>query len=209
MLNPGDTHIFIVRFLARSLLRLRGWQIAGDIPSTGRYVLIAAPHTSNWDFIWTMAAAIVLRVRLSWFAKDSLFKPVVGPLFQRWGGIPIARHEARDRVSFMAQQLRAAESMVLLVAAEGTRSLAPHWKSGFYHIARQARVPIVLGFLDYGRKRVGFGPAVETSDDVGTDMDKIRDFYSQIKGKYPAKAGPMRLREEDDQGDETGSPSID
>jgi 1-acyl-sn-glycerol-3-phosphate acyltransferase len=178
-------------------LRLGGWQIAGEIPSSRRYVLIAAPHTSNWDFVWTMAAAIVLQVKLNWFAKHSLFKPGIGLLFQRWGGIPIARHEAADRVSFMAKKLRTAESMVVLVAAEGTRSLAPYWKSGFYHIARQAEVPIVLGFLDYAGKRVGFGPAVETSADVCADMDKVRDFYSGIKGKYPAKAGPIRLREEE------------
>jgi 1-acyl-sn-glycerol-3-phosphate acyltransferase len=189
-----------VRFLARNLLRLGGWQIVGEIPASGRYVLIAAPHTSNWDFVWTMAAAIELRVKLNWFAKHSLFKPVIGPLFKRWGGIPIARHEAADRVSFMAQKLREAESMVLLVAAEGTRSLAPYWKSGFYHIARQADVPIVLGFLDYARKRVGFGPAVETSTDVRADMDQIRNFYRDIDGKYPAKAGPIRLRDEEPAG---------
>jgi 1-acyl-sn-glycerol-3-phosphate acyltransferase len=159
-------------------------------------VLIAAPHTSNWDFVWTMATAIVLRVQLNWFAKHSLFKPGIGRLFRRWGGIPIQRREVADRVSFMAAQLREAESMVVLVAAEGTRSLAPHWKSGFYHIARQAEVPIVLGFLDYGTHRVGFGPAVATSDDVVADMDRIRAFYADIAGKFPALAGPIRLREE-------------
>lgn len=159
-------------------------------------MLIAAPHTSNWDFIWTMAAAIVLRVRLNWFAKHSLFKPLIGPLFRRWGGIPIQRQEAADRVTFMAQQLQAAESMVLLVAAEGTRASAPYWKSGFYHIAREAGVPIVLGYLDYGRKTVGFGPSIDTSDDVRADMDRVRAFYADITGRYPDQAGPVRLRDE-------------
>ena len=177
-------------------MRAGGWQIAGDIPSSGRYVLIAAPHTSNWDFVWTMATAIVLEVRLSWFAKHSIFKPGVGWFFRRWGGIPIQRQEVADRVSFMAERLKAADSMVLLVAAEGTRSQAPHWKSGFYHIARKAGVPIVLGFLDYRRRRVGFGPAVQTSGDVRADMDQIRAFYADISGKFPDKAGPIRLREE-------------
>jgi 1-acyl-sn-glycerol-3-phosphate acyltransferase len=200
-LQSGSRPIFIVRYLARLLLRLGGWEVVGEIPSSGRYVLIAAPHTSNWDFVWTMATAIVLRVELNWFAKHSLFKPGIGALFRRWGGIPIERQEVADRVSFMAGQLREAQSMVVLVAAEGTRSLAPYWKSGFYHIARQANVPIVLGFLDYGKRRVGFGPAVATSEDVVADMDQIRAFYSGIVGKYPALAGPIRLRDESASGD--------
>jgi 1-acyl-sn-glycerol-3-phosphate acyltransferase len=182
------------------LLRTGGWQVTGEVPTTGSYVLIAAPHTSNWDFVWTMATAIVLRVQLSWFAKHSLFKPGIGGLLQRWGGIPIQRMESLNRVQFMAQQLRIAnegsDSMVLLVSAEGTRSHADYWKSGFYHIAREAGVPIVLGFLDYAQRRVGFGPAIATTSDMRADMDRIRAFYATVKGKHPALAGPVRLRGE-------------
>lgn len=178
------------------MLKAGGWRIEGDIPATGAYVLIAAPHTSNWDFIWTMSIAIVLRVRLNWMGKHTLFKPLIGPLFKRWGGIPIRRHESANRVELMAEALRSAESMVLLVPAEGTRSYAEFWKSGFYRIASAAGVPIVLGFLDYEGHRGGFGPTVVPSADVRQDMQLIRDFYSGCAGKYPEKAGPVRLKEE-------------
>jgi 1-acyl-sn-glycerol-3-phosphate acyltransferase len=178
------------------LLKVGGWRIEGDIPATGAYVLIAAPHTSNWDFVWTMAIAVVLRVKLRWMGKHTLFKPLVGPLFKRWGGIPIHRHEAANRVVLMAAELRAAQSMVLLVPAEGTRGRAEYWKSGFYRIASAAGVPIVLGFLDYGARRGGFGPTLIPSGDVRVDMATIRAFYSGCSGKYPEKAGPIRLREE-------------
>lgn len=192
----GSSVIFIIRYLASTLLRLGGWRVSGQIPVSGCYVLIAAPHTSNWDFVWTMATAIVLRVRLSWFAKHSLFKPGIGWLLRRWGGIPILRTESGNRVSYMAAQLRSAQSMVLLVSAEGTRSHAEFWKSGFYHIAREAGVPIVLGFLDYGKRRVGFGPTIITTADTRADMDRIRNFYADIKGRFPLLAGPVRLRDE-------------
>ena len=147
-----------------------------------------------------MSIAIVLRVRLNWMGKHTLFKPVIGPLFRRWGGIPIRRHESANRVELMAAALRSAESsaesMVLLVPAEGTRSYAEYWKSGFYRIASTAGVPIVLGFLDYEGHRGGFGPSLVPSGDVRHDMQVIRDFYSGCTGKYPEKAGPVRLNEE-------------
>ena len=178
------------------MLKIGGWRIEGEIPSTGAYVLIAAPHTSNWDFVWTMAIAIVLRVKLNWMGKHTLFKPVIGPLFRRWGGIPIRRDEAANRVALMAAELRAAEAMVLLVPAEGTRRRADYWKSGFYRIAGAAGVPIVLGFLDYATRRGGFGPTLNPSSDVGADMATIRAFYASCAGKYPELAGPVRIREE-------------
>lgn len=161
-----------------------------------KYVLIAAPHTSNWDFLWAMSMAVVLEVKLNWFGKHTLFKPIIGPLLQRWGGVPIRRHERANRVDVIAEQLRQADSMVLLIPAEGTRGYAEYWKSGFYHIARAAEVPIVLGYLDYVRRVGGFGPTLVPSGDVDGDMRIIRSFYAGLAGKYPADAGPIRLKEE-------------
>jgi len=143
-----------------------------------------------------MATAIVLRVRLSWFAKESLFKPGIGWLFRRWGGIPIRRTEVANRVQVMAQRLHAAKSMVLLVSAEGTRSRADYWKSGFYHIAREANVPVVLGFLNYATRQVGFGPSITPTSSMQQDMDRIRAFYAEVHARYPELAGPVRLRGE-------------
>lgn len=143
-----------------------------------------------------MAMAIVLHVKLSWFAKHTLFVPLLGGLLQRWGGVPIRRHERANRVDVIAEQLRLADAMVLLVPAEGTRAYAPHWKSGFYHIARAAEVPIVLGYLDYAQRRGGFGPTLLPSGDVNGDMAIIRAFYEDLVGKHPTAAGPVRLKEE-------------
>ncbi len=187
-----------MKSLARTLLRAGGWRIVGQVPEAKAYVLIAAPHTSNWDFLWTMATAVALGVRIRWFGKHTLFKPGVGWLLELWGGIPIRRHEPGDRVAKMAAVFRSKADLVLLVPAEGTRSYAPHWKSGFYHIARAAGVPIVLGFLDYGRSEVGFGPTIDPTGDIAVDMDRIREFYAPLEGRYPPQAGPVRLREEGD-----------
>jgi 1-acyl-sn-glycerol-3-phosphate acyltransferase len=178
------------------LLRVAGWRIEGQVPTAPKYVLIAAPHTSNWDFVWAMSMAVVLRVKLNWFAKHTLFKPMVGALFRRWGGIPIRRDERANRVEVITEQLRLADSMVVLIPAEGTRSYTEHWKSGFYHIAQAARVPIVLGYLDYAERRGGFGPLLMPGGELVGDMQQIRSFYSALAGKYPADVGPVRLKEE-------------
>jgi len=192
----GGWSIFVVRALARLLLRVAGWKIVGEVPSVPKYVLIAAPHTSNWDFVWAMSIAIVLRVKLHWFGKHTLFGPVFGRILRRWGGMPIRRHERANRVADMAGQLQRADSMVLLVPAEGTRGYAEHWKSGFYRIACAADVPIVMGYLDYAHRRGGFGPTLMPSGDVNSDMRTIRAFYEGLAGKHEANAGPVRLQDE-------------
>ncbi len=145
-----------------------------------------------------MAMAIVLRVRLNWLAKHTLFKPLIGPLFIRWGGVPVRRHESGNRVELIADAIESSDSMVLLVPVEGTRGRTAHWKSGFYHIARRANVPIVLGFLDYGNRVGGFGPSLVPTEDVSADMDVMRAFYASRRGLYPELESPVRLEEERD-----------
>jgi 1-acyl-sn-glycerol-3-phosphate acyltransferase len=160
-------------------------------------VLIAAPHTSNWDLAYLLALAAVFDVRVSWMGKHSLFRPPLGLLMRRLGGIPVERHRRGDLVAQAARSLVEADALALVVPAEGTRGYVPHWKSGFYHIARTAGVPIVLGYLDYARRRGGFGPALVPSGDVRRDMDEIREFYADKVGKYPDQFGAVRLKEED------------
>jgi 1-acyl-sn-glycerol-3-phosphate acyltransferase len=185
------------KLIARAFLRLTGWGPEGDAPTAPRFVLIAAPHTSNWDLAYLLALAEVYGLRISWMAKHQIFRPPAGILFRALGGIPIRRHERADRVGAMAREFGARERFALVVPAEATRAWAPHWKSGFYHIARKANVPIVMGFLDYARRRGGFGPALLPSGDVTKDMDRIRAFYADKVGKFPAQFGPVRLREEE------------
>jgi 1-acyl-sn-glycerol-3-phosphate acyltransferase len=184
------------RFLASVFLRLAGWEPEGRRPAARRYVLIAAPHTSNWDLAYLLALSVVLDVKVSFMAKHTLFRGPLGWAMRRLGGIAIRRHQRENRVDQMARVLNESETLCLAVPAEGTRSYVPHWKSGFYHIARRARVPIVMGYLDYARKRGGFGPELIPTGDVREDMDEVRSFYADKIGKHPAHFGTVRLKEE-------------
>jgi 1-acyl-sn-glycerol-3-phosphate acyltransferase len=181
---------------ARWLLHLAGWQLEGERPTFDRYVLIAAPHTSNWDFPLMLAFAAAFDIKVTWMAKHSLFFPPLGWMMRALGGMPIIRHESNNVVDSMVETFRGIPRLVLVVPTEGTRERTEYWKSGFYHIARQADVPIVPSFLDFGRKRGGFGPALITGGLVGEDMQYFRDFYAEMQGKFPENVGPIRLREE-------------
>lgn len=183
---------------ARWLLRLAGWGLEGSRPEHERYVLIAAPHTSNWDFPLMLLYAAAFDIKVTWMAKHSLFFPPMGWLMRAMGGMPIIRHENRNVVASMVDVFQDIPRLVLVVPTEGTRERVEYWKSGFYHIARQAGVPIVPSFLDYGRKIGGFGPAMLPTGSVVEDMQYFRDFYNGMQGKFPEKYGPTRLREEED-----------
>jgi 1-acyl-sn-glycerol-3-phosphate acyltransferase len=182
--------------VACAFLRLRGWAFEGDLPKSRKYVLIAAPHTSNWDFVYMAAMALALGVRLNWLGKLSLFTPPLGWLLKAMGGIPIRRDQRSNAVEQGAARFADREEFVLAIPAEGTRRRSETWRSGFYHVARLADVPIALGYLDYARKRGGVGPEIRPSGDVVADMDRIRSFYADKVGRYPEQFTPPRLAEE-------------
>jgi 1-acyl-sn-glycerol-3-phosphate acyltransferase len=184
------------RLIARFFLTLSGWSQEGARPAAHKFVLLAAPHTSNWDLVYLLALAALYGVDVSWMGKHTLFSPPFGGLMRRLGGIPIRRDRREAVVVQMARAFAERESLALVVPAEGTRGHVDHWKSGFYHIARTAQVPIVMGYLDYARRRGGFGPALIPTGDVSKDMDAIRDFYGDKVGKYPELCGEIRLAEE-------------
>jgi 1-acyl-sn-glycerol-3-phosphate acyltransferase len=186
--------------LARWLLHLTGWQLVGTRPQCDHYVLIAAPHTSNWDFPLMLIFAAAFDIRVTWMAKHSLFYPPMGWIMRALGGMPITRNRNQNVVAAMVAAFETAPHLVLLVPTEGTREKSEYWKSGFYHIARQAGVPIVPSFLDFGSKRGGFGPALVTGQSVTLDMQYFRDFYLDMQGKHAAQFGPVKLREEDTNG---------
>jgi len=181
---------------ARWLLHLAGWQLEGVRPPYDRYVLIAAPHTSNWDFPYMLAFAAAFDIKVTWMAKHSLFFPPLGWLMRALGGMPIVRHEKRNVVDAMVELFSSVAQLVLVVPTEGTRDRTEYWKSGFYHIARQAGIPIIPSFLDFGARRGGFGPALVPGADIRGDMQYFRDFYAGMAGKFPANSGPIRLRDE-------------
>ncbi|MEM6274476.1 MAG: 1-acyl-sn-glycerol-3-phosphate acyltransferase [Myxococcota bacterium] len=184
------------RKVAELLLRRGGWQIVDESEGIRKAVVVAAPHTSNWDGYHVILLGSALRAKFAWIGKRSLF---VGPLqgvMRRLNGLPIDRRGGRDMVSSVAAEFQARDELLLCIAPEGTRSRAEFWKSGFYHIARRARVPILMGFIDYAQRRCGLGPAVHPSGDIRRDMETIRAFYRDMEGRYPENWGPIRTRDE-------------
>jgi 1-acyl-sn-glycerol-3-phosphate acyltransferase len=194
--NKNQSIPMVRRRFARGLLRALGWTIEGEKPVHRRYVLIAAPHTSNWDFPLMILFGWAFNISYSWMGKQSLFHKPYGWIMRQLGGIPIERGRSGSNVDAMASAFADTEELVLAVPAEGTRARAEYWKSGFYHIARVAGVPVVPSYLDFGKKRGGFGPALELSGDMTMDMNRIRSFYAPMVGLHTEKFGPVRLREE-------------
>jgi 1-acyl-sn-glycerol-3-phosphate acyltransferase len=187
----------IKRWIGEAFLRIAGWKTEGERPTRDRYVIIAAPHTSNWDMPLMLAMAFVYDIPVRWMGKHTLFKAPFGPFFKSLGGIPIVRDRPGGVVGQMVEHFENNDSLVLMVPAEGTRSHVDYWKSGFYHIARAADVPVVLSFLDFGKKVGGIGPSIELTGDFKADMDRIRAFYAGKQGHRPENVGVIRLREED------------
>lgn len=177
-----------IRWICLFLLKVSGWKSEGVLPDIPKFVLIAAPHTSNWDFPIMMFIAFKLRAKVYWMGKASIFNKPFGTLFKWLGGIPIDRNKANNTVSQMAAKFDESDQLIVIIPPSGTRKRVSHWKSGFYHIANQAGVPIVLGFLDYAKKRGGIGPTIFPTGDVNSDMAIIQQFYSEIEGKYPEKS---------------------
>lgn len=183
-------------WLGRLWLRLFGWKLQGEATGHSKFVLIAAPHTSNWDFPFMLASAYVMRIRLSWLGKHTLFIPPWGWFMRKLGGIPVDRRAPQSLVTQIAEKFKASDYLILAVSPEGTRGKAASWKSGFYRMASQSGVPIGLGYLDYKRKLSGIGMFVIPTGNVDEDMDKIRAFYKNIRGKYPELESEPRLQEE-------------
>ncbi len=174
----------VLRQISLLILRLCGWKVSGSLPAgVKKAVLIAAPHTSNWDLPFTLFVAFALRLNIYWMGKEELFRPPFRGVMMWLGGIPVQRSAAGNMVAASAEAIREADELMLVVSPEGTRSKALYWKTGFYHIANTAQVPVVMAFLDYGRKIGGVGPVLHPSGDIDADMQVIKDFYKDIRGK--------------------------
>jgi len=185
----------IVPRLAARLLRAAGWTIRLAQPVPDRCVAIFYPHTSNWDTIIGLLARPVIGISIGFIGKDTLFRWPLGPLLVRWGGIPVNRTEPGDFVERIAGEFAARREFRLALAPEGTRSRTGYWKSGFYRIARAARVPVALGYIDYPVREIGVGAYLELTGDVEADMARIRAFYVGKRGRHPDDQGPIRLSE--------------
>jgi len=180
-------NIFL-RWFSIVVLKITGWRTHGRLPATPKFVLVGAPHTSNWDLPYGLFIIFVLRGKIYWLGKDSLFRRPFKGFFKWLGGIPIDRSKSKNVVAQSIQQFNQNKTMILTIAPEGTRSRVKKWKTGFYHIAKGANVPIVLGFLDYRRKAGGIGPVIYPTGNIEADMKTIRAFYDGISGKFPEKS---------------------
>ncbi len=164
------------------ILKASGWQVKGKLPANLKQaVIIGAPHTSNWDFPLAMAALFTQGWPFYWVGKHSLFKGPAGVLMRFLGGIALNRSQAKNTVQAYAQLFSHNPELLLMLAPEGTRAKAA-WRTGFYHIAHQARVPIIFGYLDQQSKSIGLGPAFYPSGDLHADLKVIREFYQDKQG---------------------------
>lgn len=179
----------LLRGFSVAFLRLTGWKVEGSLPPQAtKSVFIAAPHTSNWDLPYTLMVAFALRLNPYWMGKHTIFKAPFGPLMRWLGGIAVNREQANNLVAASAQAIRDADGpLQLIVPPEGTRSKTRYWKTGFYHIARTANVPIVMAYMDYADKRSGLGPLFEPTGDIDADMNAIKAFYAPFRGKNAAQ----------------------
>jgi len=178
-------------WLSRFILKISGWRIEGSLPDIRKIVLIAAPHTSNWDFPITIFIAFAVKAKIFWMGKDALFRFPFGALFKWLGGIPVDRSRSNNIVEQMIRKFSDNERLIVTIPPSGTRKKVMKWKTGFYYIAIGADVPVVLAFLDYRKKTGGFGPVFFPTGDIESDMKEIRSFYSGIHGKNTVTEEPL------------------
>ena len=179
----------LVRRLLLLLYRSHGWRAEGVVPEPRRFVIIAAPHTSNWDFLYFLGLTTDLGVKAHFMAKTSLFRWPLGRFMRDMGGVPVERSFNRGQVQQMVEEFAQRDEFMLTIAPEGTRGNVRQWRTGFYQIALAARVPLVCGLMDYGRKVGGLGPAIMPTGDYAEDMKKIMEFYKSVTPRHPDRAG--------------------
>lgn len=183
----------VIQKLAHFILRLIGWRTHVLRQRSSSYVLIGAPHTSNWDFGLMLLLMAAEQLPIRFMGKDSLFRGPLGPLMRSLGGIPVNRRERTNLVDQIAAKFEEYDDLIIGIAPEGTRSKTSHWKTGFYYIALKAKVPVAMAYLDYGNRIIGVGPSFIPSGNIQADFEIIREFYTGMVGKNPHKQGEIIL----------------
>ena len=177
----------IIRLCSLVAFRLIGWKAVGDPHQADKYVLIAEPHTSNVDVPLMMAASFILRLKLHWIGKETLFVGWKGPIIRWIGGLPISRAGGENEVARVARLFEGREKLALAIAPQGTRAHKDKWRTGFYWIAVGANVPVLTGFLDYKTRRAGVGPLFHPTGNVEEDIQDMRKFYAGMVGRNPER----------------------
>jgi 1-acyl-sn-glycerol-3-phosphate acyltransferase len=200
MSDIGNRDSKAARAARLALRALGGWELVGGIPKVDRAVCLAVPHTANLDGVLLVALSQSVGMPISWMVKDTWGKGLTGPFVRGVGGVPIDRSRPNGMVGSMIEEFAKRDRLYLVVPPEGTRSRTEYWKSGFYRIALGANVPVIPAWIDYRTKRGGYSEPIDMTGDVKRDMDAIRAFYARQnpQPRYPAKFGPIRLRDEDE-----------
>lgn len=195
---PAQNCNAFAHWLGKTIIKLTGWQVAGGVPQNNKnMIIIAAPHTSNWDLFYLLGAAYSFKLSIQWLMKASVFVPIVGSVMRFLGGIPVDRSQSNNLVRTLAKRINESDGIALVVPPSGTRGYTEYWKSGFYRIALEADIPVVCGYLDYEKREAGLGESFNLTGDLTKDMDRIRLFYQDIAGRHPDNKSRIRLREED------------
>ena len=179
------------RFLSKLALRILGWDVVGKLPDIPKFVVVGAPHTSNWDFVMFLALAFILKADLRYMGKKELFYWPHGGLFRWCGGVPVDRSKPQGLVEQTVEAIQEARHFQLVITPEGTRSKVGQWKRGFYHIAKQAGIPVVTGYVDIRTKTCGIGPTFTLTDDVDSDIEAMQSFFNDKVGINPEKTSEL------------------
>lgn len=186
----------ILKYLSLAVLKVMGWKVVGKSPNLPKIVMVAAPHTANFDLLLMILCAFYFRKKINWFGKKEMFQiPIVGRFFSALGGIPIERSYSTGVVDDTVNLIKKRKQIHLCIPPEGTRFKKDYWHSGFYFIALRAQLPIALGFIDYQTKTTGYGPWFYPTGNIVEDFKIIQDFYKNIKGKYPERQSTVQLKQ--------------
>ena len=201
----GIRHIMPV--ISKIILFCIGWKAKGKLPDVPKCVMIAAPHTSNWDFFYTLLIAFQFKIKIYTMGKKSLTQGLFGGIMKWLGIIPIDRSKTNNIVDLTIQQFNSCEKLIIIVPPSGTRNKVVYWKTGFYYIAQEANVPILLAFLDYRRKVCGIAPIIVfPTGDIEADMAIIREYQEKHgSGLYPDNENPVIIRSKEPKEDESAT----
>ncbi len=184
----------MLKIFSKIILKLIGWHVDVTLPEEKKFVLIGAPHTTNWDLPLSLLCFWSAPINITWVAKKQLFAGPLNYFFRALGGVPVDRFVSTGFIEQVAQKFDGREEMIFGMAPEGTRSKTEYWKTGFYYIALAAKVPICLGYIDFPTRTIGFGQTIFPSGDIDKDFEQIKLFYKNKKGRYPENQGPVAIK---------------
>ena len=174
-----------LRAIGRFAMRVAGWKFVGELPPIAKFVIVVAPHTSNWDFFVGLAAKLALDLQAQWFGKDTLFRGLMGTFMRAIGGRPVHRAAPEGMVQAMAETIRAESQFILVITPEGTRKAVAQWRTGFYRIAEAADIPIVPVWFDWSRQEIGIGQPMRASGNLPADIASLQSLYRREMSKNP------------------------